>query len=234
MTYYLYDRHSINISIATMSRLLAEYKWSRIVAKKVAAQRNEELRAHWLAKRLDWQPELLVFVDESACAPRTGDRKRGWSPTGLPCFDIQRLARTTPWSVLPAITIAGYLEEPLIIQGAVTMELFEEWFEERLLPQLHIGQIVIMDNARIHGSDVVKELCLHAGIQLEFLPPYSPDYNPIELSFNTLKAWIKRHITMATLFVDFGAFLAYAVSEVGDMDMVGYFKYCGYIDAVFE
>ena len=67
-----------------------------------------------------------MFVDESASAPRTGDRKRGWSLIGLLCHDVQRLRRDKRWSVLPAITIDGYLDEPLIVEGSVTIELFEE------------------------------------------------------------------------------------------------------------
>lgn len=76
------------------------------------------------------------------------------------------------------------------------MDLFEDWFEAKVLPQLQPGQIFIMDNASIHRSDVVEELCLDTGIQLEFLPPYSPDYNPIEPSFDTLELWVKRYIRM--------------------------------------
>jgi transposase len=66
--------------------------------------------------------------------------------------------------VLPALTVEGYLEGLLIVEGAVTMDLFEEWFEEKVLPQLRPSQIVIMDNASIHRSDLVKDLCITAGI----------------------------------------------------------------------
>jgi transposase len=106
----------------------------------------------------------LVFIDESVSAPRTGDRKRGWSPIGLLCLDIQRLGRDKRWSVLLALIVEGYLEEPLIVKGAVTIDLFEEWFEEKVLLQLRPSQIVIMDNASIYRSDLVKDLCLTASI----------------------------------------------------------------------
>jgi transposase len=231
MAYYLFDRHGVDVSIPTISRLLEEAQWTLKAAKKEAAQRNAALRAHWRAKSLYWQPQQLVFVDESACALRTGDRKRGWSPISLPCHDTQRLRRDKRWSVLPAITIDGYLDEPLIVEGAVTMALFEEWFEEKLLPQLSPGHIVIMDNASIHHSAVVKELAQAAGVQVEYLPPYSPDLNPIELSFNALKAWVKRHIGMACLFVNFGAFMRHAVGVVCEgIGSSGYFEKCGYLE----
>jgi transposase len=82
----------------------------------------------------------------------------------------------------------GYLQDPLIVQGSVTMAHFEEWFESKVLPQLVPGMIVVMDNASCHRSELVRQLCLDYGIQLEFLPLYSPDLNPIEESFNVLKA----------------------------------------------
>jgi transposase len=80
------------------------------------------------------------------------------------------------------------LPDPLVVLKGIQMHQFEEWFEEKVLPQLQPGQIVIMDNASIHGSDLVAQLYQDAGIQLEYLPLYSPDLNPIEDSFNVLKA----------------------------------------------
>jgi transposase len=228
MAYYLFDRHGVNVSIPTVSRALAGAGWSFKIAKKRAEQRNETLRSHWRAKRLFWYQEQIVFIDESASSPRTGDRKRGWSPIGIPCLDTQRLRREVRWSVLPALTVNGYLQDPLIIQGGVTMLLFEDWFESKLLPQLRLGMIVVMDNASCHRSEFVRQLCLAQGIQLEFLPPYSPDLNPIEESFNVLKAWVRGNISMAPIFSNFGAFIAHAVKEVGAQDARGWFEHCGY------
>jgi transposase len=89
--------------------------------------------------------------------------------------------------VLLALSYEGYLDSPLIVEGAITMDLFEEWFEHTLLLQLCPSYIVVLNNTSIYHSDLVKELCISAGIQLEFLLLYSPDLNPIEPSFNTLK-----------------------------------------------
>jgi hypothetical protein len=85
-----------------------------------------------------------------------------------------------------------------------------------------------MDNASIHRSDLVAQLCQDAGIQLEYLPLYSPDLNPIEDSFNVLKAWVKRHIQMVCVFRDFGTFMAFGVGEVSGNGARGYFEDCGY------
>jgi hypothetical protein len=95
---------------------------------------------------------------------RAGDGKRGWSPIGSAFFDVQRLRREKRWSVLPALSINCYLQNSMIVQGSVTMEAFEEWFDNRVLPQLMPGMILVMDNASIHRSDLVRQLCLEFGI----------------------------------------------------------------------
>jgi hypothetical protein len=77
MVYYLFDRHSVVVSNRTIHRSLVDAGWSFKVAAKLARQRNKKLRAHWRAKRMWWQHHQLVFIDESASSPRSGDRKRG-------------------------------------------------------------------------------------------------------------------------------------------------------------
>lgn len=71
-----------------------------------------------------------------------------------------------------------------------------------------------MDNAPIHRSERVRELCDEAGIRLEYLPPYSPDFNPIELSFSCFKAWVRRNIRDAEAFLSFGDFLLHGINEM--------------------
>lgn len=229
IAFFVWDRFGVDASDSTVSRWLKKMNWSLVVAKKEAAQRDSELRAHWRAKRLYWRQRQLVFLDETASCPRTGDRKRGWSPRGLPCYDVQRLRRDKRWSVLPALTLDGYLRDPLIVEGSVLQEVFEQWFEDKLLPQLQPGQIVVMDNASIHNSEVIRELCLNAGVQLEYLPPYSPDYNPIEQSFNALKAWVRRHIRQAATFDDFGGFIAAGLEAISERGARGWFIESGYV-----
>ena len=82
-----------------------------------------------------------------------------------------------------------------------------DWLRDHVLPQLGNDWILIMDNASIHCGKEVKELVSSFGVQLEYLPPYSPDCNPIESSFHILKQWIKKHQLDIQLFDDFGVFL---------------------------
>ena len=73
--------------------------------------------------------------------------------------------------------------------------------------------IIVLDNASIYKLARLQELCEHSGIILEFLPPYSPDFNPIKATFKDLKAWIKRNYMLASEFESFNNFLEFAISQ---------------------
>lgn len=101
-----------------------------------------------------------------------------------------------------------------MFQGAVTAGLFEDFLLYKVLPYCTPGwPVIIMDNTSIHRSLLVPEICREAGVELEHLPPYSPDFNPIEKSFEVLKSWIKRFWMIAELFEDFSYFLQFAVEQ---------------------
>jgi transposase len=130
--------------------------------------------------------------------------------------------------VLPALTWKGYLAGTLIRQGSITAEVFEEWLEFTVLPQLEAGTILVLDNASIHRSARVKELVEAASCFLEYLPPYSPDFNPIEISFAWLKEWIKRHLEELDYFWNFEEFLRAGVEAMPGDFAEDWFNKCGY------
>jgi transposase len=86
-----------------------------------------------------------------------------------------------------------------------------------------------LDNASIHKNARLQQLCSDAGVLLKFLPPYSPDYNPIEATFKDLKAWIKRNHSLAEDFENFGDFLHFAVGQACGANVRGHFKEAGYV-----
>lgn len=81
---------------------------------------------------------------------------------------------------------------PLVFEGTCDAKLFNKWLEEWLLPQLRRGQVVIMDNYSIHKSAKTQELIESVGCKVLFLPPYSPDLNPIENTWAVIKSRIKK------------------------------------------
>jgi transposase len=186
-----------------------------------------------------WPIEDLCFVDESASNEKTGDRKRGWAPIGLSPVNYVPLIRSKRWSILPALTCKGYLDKPLIYQGGVNSDLFTTWLEFSVIPQLDFSNgrqpRIILDNASIHRSKEVKDLCLRHGVELSYLPPYSPDMNPIEKTFSMLKSWIKRHNALAAEFEDFGAFMQFALGQLRLQEVAANFiRQAGYTHGAEE
>ncbi|TPX78169.1 hypothetical protein CcCBS67573_g00497 [Chytriomyces confervae] len=97
--------------------------------------------------------------------------------------------------VCAGISLDGYISFS-VIEGSLDAETFMSWLEEDLLPNMNAypgPSVLVLDDASIHKSPQVQELCENAGIVLVFLPPYSPDYNPIEQSFFLVKSYLRHH-----------------------------------------
>jgi transposase len=190
-----------------------------------ASERKEEERKEWEEKAKHLDARKLVFLDESgsnialtrlyARAPK-GKRAKGSTPRN----------RGKNMTVISCLTFDG-LGESLVLDGAANGELFELYVEQFLAPSLKSGQIVIMDNLRIHKRQKVRELIEARGCQLWFLPAYSPDFSPIEEAFSKVKAVLRR-IGARTRDALQEA-LEYALSTVSASDAAGWFRHCGYL-----
>lgn len=175
----------------------------------------------------------LVFVDESGCDSRTGQRKTGWAPTGLTPELVTRLERSARYSVLPAYTVDGVLTAD-VYTGHTDGEVFINWIRDKLLPLCNPWpeprSVVVMDNVSFHHSEGIEELFTDAGVRLVYLPPYSPDFNPIEEYFAQLKAAIRRDFWMweEGRFESFESFLIWCIEVTGSDDKAarGHFQNC--------
>jgi transposase len=105
----------------------------------------------------------------------------------------------------------------MIYQGAISTDLFLEFLQERVLPNCEAfpgkRSVLVMDNASIHKDRRIQMACDDVGVLLQFLPPYSPDYNPIESTFKDLKTWIKANYFLAAEFKSFLDFLEFAIQQ---------------------
>lgn len=161
-----------------------------------------------MEKLTEFTHDQILFVDESAANERTMDRKYGWAPTGSPAQLVAPLKRSKKWSILPVYTSEGFIDYE-IIHGSYNAVLFKNFLVERVFPNCTPfpgpRSVLIMDNARIHHDNEIRPMCGAAGVRLEYLPPYSPDLNPIEEAFAGLKAWYKKNYKLAEniLFADF-------------------------------
>jgi len=90
----------------------------------------------------------------------------------------------------------------MVFNGSCTAHLFETWVENFLTQELRAGQVVVMDNASFHKSKKIKDLIESVGCELVFLPPYSPDLNPIEKFWANMKRWIKHRIDQFSTLYD--------------------------------
>lgn len=146
-------------------------------------------RAAWVLQQAGLDPDKLVFLDETS-AKTNMVRLYGRSPQG------QRLVEKVPYghwkstTFLAALRSTG-LTAPMVIDGAMNGPLFLAYLRQILIPTLKPGDVVVMDNLPAHKVAGVKEIVEKAGAQVLYLPPYSPDLNPIELVFSKLK-WLLR------------------------------------------
>lgn len=136
------------------------------------------------------QPNRLVFLDETSVKTNL-TRLRGRAPVG------ERLYGAAPFGKWRTQTfIAGLTSEeliaPWVIEGAMNQAAFETYVETQLAPLLNPGTVVILDNLGTHKSPRAAEALNEAKSWFLFLPPYSPDLNPIEQAFSKLKAHLRR------------------------------------------
>lgn len=159
-------------------------------------ERRPQPRADWLQEVERWAPEQRVYIDEAG-AQDTLSRLYGWSRRGTRCLGERRGHAKERISMVAALC-RGKVIAPLTFRGSCDAELFECWFEQHLLPLLEPGQVVILDNATFHRKKKLRLLLESTGCTLLPLPVYSPDFNPIEHLWNTIKHHV-RHNTNHSL-----------------------------------
>jgi transposase len=133
----------------------------------------------------------LIYLDESGFAhdmPRT----HGYSPKGQRCYGTQDWGARGRTNAIGALLNDSLLTISLF-EDTINSQTFEGWVEQDLLPKLPPHSVIIMDNAAFHKKMSTQELIDKAGHTLEFLPPYSPDLNPIEHKWAQAKAIRRKH-----------------------------------------
>ncbi len=119
-----------------------------------------------------------MYVDEAGIDNRD-NYSYGYCKIGQRFYALKEGKRTQRVSWIAALR-QGKLFAPITFEGACNRDLFETWLEESLLPQLHRGDVIIIDNASFHHSQTIDEIVAQAGCEIWYLPPYSPDLNQIE------------------------------------------------------
>jgi transposase len=167
----------------------------------------------------------LVFIDETWAATNM-TRLHGRAPKG------KRLLAAVPHGHWKTTTFIGALRcdgltAPMVVDGAVNGDIFRAYVEQVLVPTLKPGDIVVMDNLQSHKVDGVRAAIEAAGAELRYLPPYSPDLNPIEPAFAKFKTLLRKAEarTVETLWTAIGDL----VDRITPTDCRNLFRHCGYV-----
>lgn len=147
-------------------------------------------RARWRKYQGRLDPARLVFIDET-WAKTNMTPIRGWSERGRKLIGRAPFGK---WSTLTFVAAlrADRIDAPCVLDGPINGQSFTAWVEQFLVPTLAPGDVVIMDNLGSHKGPRVRKAIRTAGAKLLFLPPYSPDLNPIEQVFAKLKLMLRR------------------------------------------
>jgi transposase len=181
-------------------------------------------REKWRHEQQNLSPEKVIFIDETwakTCMTRTYGRSR----IGTRLIEKVPSGRWQTTTFLGAMRADGFIA-PLTVDGAINGELFLGWVQQHLVPALRPGDIVVMDNLSSHKVMGVRKAIEAAGAELRYLPPYSPDLNPIELAFAKFKKLLRdgAQRTVDKLWDLCGRLL----DEFQEQECRNYFKHCGY------
>ena len=150
------------------------------------AQRRQD----WFDGQPDLDPEKLVFIDETGASTKMA-RLRGRAKRGERCRAAVPHGHWKTTTFTGALRLSG-MTAPMVLDGPMDREMFQAYIEQVLVPTLCPGDTVIMDNLPAHRPAAVRDAIEAAGARLLYLPPYSPDFNPIENAFAKLKAFLRK------------------------------------------
>ena len=181
-------------------------------------------RQAWFDAQPDLDPDRLVFIDETWASTNMA-RRYGRAPRG------QRLRMSVPHGHWKTTTFIAGLRNtgiiaPFVMDGPVNREIFELYVVKILVPELQPGDVVVMDNLSSHKGPAVRAMIEAAGARLLYLPPYSPDFNPMEKAFAKLKAALRKAAqrTVEGLWDTIGVL----VDTFSPNECANYFAACGY------
>lgn len=230
----LLSRFGVTVHISTICRTFKFMGFSRQVIQRVALQRSDELRAKFMAEVSVFDPSMLLWIDESGCDRRNCMRKRGYSLRGVTPKDHRLLVRGTRYSAIPIMSLEG-IHDVYLAEGNVNGEKFVTFVRSCLLPILqpfdyiNPHSVVILDNASIHHVEEITEIIEEvAGARLLFLPPYSPDLNPLEEVFSKIKGIMKTYDSLFQATNMPRALLTLAFDMVTREDCDSYIAHAGY------
>lgn len=190
------DFMELDISISAICKFLKANGFTRQKLRTVATQQDAFLREKFILDVSVYSPGMLVFVDETGADQRNRFRKYGYSLRGKPAVNSTLLFRGERISAIACMSINGLIDVTMSRESS-TGDVFYDFVQTHLIPHLmpfngiNSHSVVILDNCSIHHCSEVVSSLNDIGVLVHFLPPYSPDLNPIEEAFSKVKAELK-------------------------------------------
>jgi transposase len=202
----------------------ADSKKKTLIAAEQEREDVARKRSEWKRNQSRIDPFRVVFIDET-WAKTNMTRTYGRSPRGMRLTERVPAGRWETTTFVGALRAVGFVA-PLTVEGPINGALFRAWIEQHLVPTLSAGDIVVMDNLSSHKVVGIREAIEAAGAELRYLPPYSPDLNPIELAFSKLKKLLRDGAERAIdkLWDLSGRVL----DQFSPQECLNYFRHCGY------
>jgi transposase len=181
-------------------------------------------RQEWFESQPDLDPERLVFIDETSASTKMA-RLYGRAPKGQRCRASVPHGHWKTTTFTAGLRLGG-MAAPMVLDGPMNGDAFLAYVSQVLIPELTPGDIVIMDNLPAHKVAGVRDAIEAAGAGLIYLPPYSPDFNPIEMAFSKLKALLRA--AAARTIPDLWQAIADAIKQFKPDECRNYFQAAGY------
>lgn len=204
---------------------------ARADAQKKTGHASEQQRPDVLARRRAWfdsqidlDPDRLIFIDETGANTKMA-RLCGWAPKGARCRAAVPHGHWKTTTFTAGLRLGG-IAAPMLLDGPMHGRAFRAYVEQVLVPELTPGDIVVMDNLPAHKVTGIRQAIEGAGAQLLYLPPYSPDFNPIEMAFSKLKAILRK--AAARTLDDLWEAIAKAIETFTPQECQNFFAAAGY------
>ena len=204
---------------------------ARADAQKKTSHASEQQRPDVLARRRAWfngqielDPSRLIFIDETGANTKMA-RLRGWAPKGERCRAAIPHGHWKTTTFTAGLRLDG-IAAPMLLDGPMHGAAFRAYVEQVLVPELSPGDIVVMDNLSGHKVTGIGQAIEAAGARLLYLPPYSPDFNPIEMAFSKLKALLRK--AAARTVDELWEAIAQSIEAFNPEECQNYFAAAGY------
>jgi transposase len=224
----LKEELGIDTSEGLIGRACRSLNLTRKKKTLIAAEQEREdvvqSRQEWVAAQVTLAPDQVVFLDET-WAKTNMTRTHGRCARGERLIEKVPCGRWQTTTFLGAMRSTGFIA-PLCVDGAINGAVFKAWVEQHLVRELRVGDVVVMDNLSSHKVAGVAEAVESVGARVLYLPPYSPDLNPIELAFSKFKKLLRdgAERTVDKLWDLCGRILELFT----ETECRNYLKHCGY------